>query len=84
MAVFLEEKYSKKAKSPENNKPLSSYLQYASLSFQMMAIMGVAVWTGLTLDEYLQLDSPVFVSITSVGATVLTVYLTVKKLTKGL
>ena len=84
MAVFWEEKHSKKAKSPKNKRPLSSYLQYASLSFQMMVIMGVAVWAGLTLDEYLHLGFPVFVSISSVAATVLTVYLTVKKLAKGL
>ena len=50
----------------------------------MMVIMGVAVWAGLTLDEYLHLGFPVFVSISSVAATVLTVYLTVKKLAKGL
>lgn len=84
MVALLEKTRSKKAKYPKNNKPLSSYLQYASLSFQMMATIGVSVWSGLALDQYLQLGFPVFVSVFSVGATVLTVYLTVKKLTKVL
>lgn len=84
MVVLLEKIRSKKAEYPKSNKPLNSYLQYASLSFQMMAIIGVSVWAGLALDQYLQLGLPVFVSIFSVGATVLTVYLTVKKLTKVL
>lgn len=83
MVAFPEKRRSKKAKPPRSNKLFSSYLQYASLSFQMMAIIGLSAWSGLALDQYLQLGFPVFVSILSVGATVLTVYLTVKKLTKG-
>jgi len=63
-----------------NNKPLHNYLQYASLGVQMVVVMGISVWIGLRLDKYLELRFPIFLSLFSVGSTVLSMYLTIKKL----
>ena len=50
--------------SLKNNKSLHNYLQYASLR----------------LDKHLELRFPIFLSLFSVGSTVLSMYLTIKKL----
>ena len=84
MAVSLEKKQNKKAQPPKHSKLLSSYIHYASLSFQMMAIMSIAVWAGLKLDKFFQLNFPVFLILLSLGATVLTIYLLIRKLTRTL
>jgi len=63
-----------------NNKPLHNYLQYASLGIQMVVVMGGSTWIGLSLDKYLELHFPIFLCLFSVGSTVLTMYITIKKL----
>jgi len=50
----------------------------------MMAIMSIAVWAGLKLDKFFQLNFPVFLILLSLGATVLTIYLLIRKLTRTL
>ncbi|NJO01045.1 MAG: ATPase F0F1 [Bacteroidia bacterium] len=35
-------------------------MQYSSLAFQMMAMLGLAVWAGISLDQYLGLRFPAF------------------------
>ncbi|ACE06082.1 hypothetical protein Aasi_0692 [Candidatus Amoebophilus asiaticus 5a2] len=66
---------------PKNhNKLLHNYLQYASLGIQMVVVMGVSTWIGLRLDKYLELSFPIFLCLFSVGSTVLTMYITIKKL----
>ncbi|MHB9148129.1 MAG: AtpZ/AtpI family protein [Candidatus Amoebophilus sp.] len=63
-----------------NNKLLHNYLQYASLGIQMVIVMGVFTWIGLRLDKYMELRFPIFLCLFSVGSTVLTMYITIKKL----
>ena len=64
----------------KHSKPLRSYLEYASLGIRMIAIMGLSMWIGLTLDTYFELRFPVFLSMFSIGSTVLSVYMTIRKL----
>ena len=64
----------------KNNKLLPNYLQYASLGLQMIIIMGSFSWAGLMLDKYLAIKFPVFLSLFSVGSTILSIYITIKKL----
>jgi hypothetical protein len=46
---------------PKNKKnQLNNYVKYSGLGFQMMATIGVAVWLGLKLDEWLELKFPAF------------------------
>jgi len=42
------------------NKPFKSYAQYSGLAFQMGSIIGLSVWGGISLDEYLHLSFPAF------------------------
>ncbi|OJW69926.1 MAG: hypothetical protein BGO68_03470 [Candidatus Amoebophilus sp. 36-38] len=63
-----------------HSKPLHNYLEYASLGIRMIGIMGISIWIGLTLDKYFELRFPAFLSLFSVGSTVLSIYMTIRKL----
>jgi hypothetical protein len=74
---------SNKSRSPKKeDRAPSSYLQYTSLSFQMMAIIGAGVWLGMRLDTYLQLAFPVFLSILAPTSTAYAVYTVIKRLSQ--
>ncbi|MDO1448592.1 AtpZ/AtpI family protein [Rhodocytophaga aerolata] len=46
---------------PKNKKKqLNNYVKYSGLGFQMMATLGIAVWGGIKLDEWLELKFPAF------------------------
>jgi hypothetical protein len=66
----------------KKNKSPKYYLQYTSLSIQMVAIMGLSAWLGMKLDRYCELRFPFFLSLFSVGATVLSIYITIRKLSR--
>ncbi len=61
---------------------MRAYLQYAGMGIQMVVVMGICTWVGLQLDRRLELRFPVFLSLFSVGSTVLCVYGTIRKLLK--
>ena len=66
----------------EKRPPLESYARYSSLAFQMFAIIGLGIYGGYKLDQWLKLSVPVFtvlMSVISVGAAI---YTAVKDLLK--
>lgn len=66
----------------EKRPPLESYARFSSLAFQMFAIIGIGIFGGVKLDEWLKIGFPVFtvlLSIISVGAAI---YTAVKDLIK--
>ncbi len=73
---------SKPKPDKQNRPPLESYARYSSLAFQMFAIIGLGIYGGVKLDQWLHLRFPVFtvlLSIISVGAAI---YTAVKDLLK--
>jgi len=59
----------------EKRPPLESYARYSSLAFQMFAIIGLGIYGGVKLDQWLKIGFPVFtvlLSILSVGAAIYT------------
>lgn len=59
----------------EKRPPLESYARYSSLAFQMFAIIGLGIYGGVKLDQWLKVGFPVFtvlLSIISVGAAIYT------------
>ena len=58
------------------------YYYAISLSFQMMAIISIAYWAGLRLDQYFDLTYPVFASLCALGAIVLRTCVLIRKITK--
>ncbi len=64
-----------KASPPEEGKKeLSGYARYSNLAFQMLAIIGIGVFGGVKIDEWLNLKFPVFTLILSVLAVSAAIY----------
>ena len=41
-------------------KQIDDFIRYSSLAFEMIAIMGLGVWVGIKIDDWLELSFPVF------------------------
>lgn len=71
---------------PKNTKKkwqYSDYAKYSAMGFQMLAIMGLGVFVGIKLDEFLGLTkTPVFTILCSLFSVVLAIYYVVKDLLK--
>ncbi|HNW97650.1 MAG TPA: AtpZ/AtpI family protein [Bacteroidales bacterium] len=65
-------------RKPKNT--LRDYGRYSSIAFQMLVIIGVGIFGGFKLDEYLKLKFPVFVLIFSFLSVALAIYYVVKDL----
>ncbi len=44
----------------KQDKPANSFLKYSGLGLQMLVTIGVGAWLGHKLDQYLELQFPVF------------------------
>jgi ATP synthase protein I len=44
----------------DKKKPVNNFIKYSGLGLQMMVSIGVGAWLGLKLDQYLELQFPVF------------------------
>lgn len=64
----------------KEKKQLSGYARYSSLAFQMFAIIGLGVYGGVKLDEWLHLDFPVFTLILSIISVAASIYFAIKDL----
>jgi F0F1-type ATP synthase assembly protein I len=45
---------------PNEKDNSNSFLKYSSLGLQMLVTLGVGAWLGLKLDQYFELQFPVF------------------------
>jgi F0F1-type ATP synthase assembly protein I len=69
----------KKPKNPEKTvKSLSNYAKYSSMAFQMVAIIVIAVYGGIKLDQWLHMKFPVFTVVLSLAGTSLAIYYSIK------
>lgn len=71
----MENPNSKKPpKKPDNNL----LFRYAGLAFQMMATLGVAVFAGYKLDQWMEMSFPLFLIIFSLLALALLLWQIIK------
>nr|WP_293835578.1 AtpZ/AtpI family protein [uncultured Arsenicibacter sp.] len=69
-------------KLDDASRKTSSYAQYSSIAFQMLGTIGLGVWGGMKIDEWLGNKFPawtVILSLTAIGASL---YLFIKQLPK--
>ncbi|HWB28355.1 MAG TPA: hypothetical protein VG738_22940 [Chitinophagaceae bacterium] len=66
-------------KKPQNNRLL---YQYAGLAFQLLASLGLAIFAGLKLDEWIKLAIPVFVWLLPLLVIIFTIIKAVKDTSK--
>ena len=68
--------------SDEKRPSLESYARYSNLAFQMFAIIGIGVFGGVKLDQWLKLKFPVFTVLFSILSVSAAIYNAVKDLLK--
>jgi hypothetical protein len=66
----------------EKRPPLESYARYSSLAFQMFAIIGLGIFGGVKLDQWLKIGFPVFTVLLSILSVAAAIYTAVKDLLK--
>ena len=66
----------------QKQSQLNSYLKYSGLAFQMMAVIGLAVWAGMKLDAWLEMKFPVFLVTLTLAGVAATLVITIKGLPK--
>ena len=69
-------------KSKPESQPNNS-MRYSGLAFQMLAILGLATWGGLSLEAYLNLKFPVFTILFLVVALIGIIYMLIRALNEG-
>jgi len=80
----MENQSNQSKPKPNNEKrpPLESYARYSSLAFQMFAIIGLGIFGGVKLDEWLKFKFPVFTVLLSIISVAAAIYTAVKDLIK--
>ncbi|MGX5817606.1 AtpZ/AtpI family protein [Chitinophaga lutea] len=68
--------------SSRKKKPYNQLLRYAGLAFQMMAAIGIALWGGYMLDQWVGMRFPLFMIIFSLLALALLLWQIVKDTSK--
>jgi hypothetical protein len=66
----------------EKRPPLESYARYSNLAFQMFAIIGIGIFGGVKLDQWLKIGFPVFTVLLSILSVAAAIYIAIKDLIK--
>lgn len=66
----------------KNKERLNNYAKYSAMVFQMLAVIGLGVFGGIKMDEWLNTSFPVFTVIFSFLAVILAIYYAVKDFIK--
>jgi len=70
-----------KPKPDKEKKPtLESYARYSGLAFQMFAIIGLGIFGGVKLDQWMGIGFPVFTILLSIISVAAAIYTAVKDL----
>ena len=69
-------------KTNSKKKQLNDYVRYSAMGFQMAAIIFLCTWGGKKLDEVLELETPIFTLLLSLGSVVLSMYYFIKGISK--
>jgi F0F1-type ATP synthase assembly protein I len=71
----------KKQKSPKS-KGIQEFAKYSNIAFQMIAIILVATWGGIKLDNLTGFEKPVFTIILSLIGVFAAIYIVVRDFIK--
>ena len=71
---------SKTTKDQSRKSALNDYGRYSSLAFQMIAIILVAVFGGIKLDQIVRWEFPVFTMVLTILGVFMSMYYAVKDL----
>ncbi len=78
------ENLTKHPKEGESKRPpLESYARYSGLAFQMFAIIGLGIFGGVKLDQWLKIGFPVFTVLLAILSVAAAIYTAIKDLLKN-
>jgi hypothetical protein len=60
-------------------KKLDDFIRYSNMAFEMIAIMGIGTWSGILIDDWLELGFPVFTLVLMVLSVVGAIYHAIRK-----
>jgi len=60
-------------------KKFDDFIRYSSLAFEMVVIMGVGTWSGILIDDWLNLGFPAFTLGLMVLSVVGAIYYAIRK-----
>lgn len=66
----------------EKKKEVNNFARYSSISFQMIAVIGVFAFAGYKIDAHRNSKTPIFTALLSLLGVVLSLYQVVKQLNK--
>jgi F0F1-type ATP synthase assembly protein I len=66
-------------KHQKPKKKLDDFIKYSSLAFEMLAIMGIGTWSGILIDDWLELEFPVFTFVLMILSVIGAIYYVVRK-----
>jgi hypothetical protein len=66
---------------PRELKKLNDIAKYSGMAFQMLIIIGIGVFGGIKLDDWLHMRFPLFTVVLSLAAVMLAIYYFIKDLT---
>ncbi len=69
-------------KNLKPSKKDNQFIQYSSLAFEMIAIMGLGVFAGIKIDGWLNMSFPVFTLILMILSVIGAIYHAVKNFIK--
>lgn len=61
-------------KRQKPKKLFDDFIRYSSLAFEMAVIMGIGVWLGIKIDQWLNLSFPVFTLILMILSVIGAIY----------
>ncbi|MES2827189.1 MAG: AtpZ/AtpI family protein [Bacteroidota bacterium] len=67
----------------DKKKEVNNFAKYSSISFQMLATIGVFAFCGYKLDEYQHAKQPIFTAIFSLAGVIISLYQVIKQLNKN-
>lgn len=65
--------------SQKPKKQIDNFIRYSSIAFEMIAIMGIGVWLGVKIDQWLNLSFPAFTLGLMILSVVGAIYHTIRK-----
>jgi len=69
-------------KQTKKNNKFKDYAKYSNMAFQMIAIIGLGTFAGLKLDQFMNLEFPVFTILLSLLSVSFAIYISIKDLLK--
>jgi Sec-independent protein secretion pathway component TatC len=60
-------------------KKFDDFIRYSSLAFEMIVIMGIGTWSGILIDDWLELGFPIFTLVLMILSVIGAIYHAIRK-----